>query len=149
MTDVALKWNNALGCADLVRAGADLLLDYGMETALIISLFTWRRANDDDPLPVRGMDRKGWWGDSFSPIANDKIGSRRWLLQRAKALPTVFAEVEAYDRELLQWLIDDGVVASIALTYSSPAKGWVSTVVGLPRPGGPDRYRFDYLWSAV
>ena len=37
--------------------------------AVIISLFTWRRAHDDDVLPNAGMSRMGWWGDSFPPVA--------------------------------------------------------------------------------
>jgi len=40
--------------------------------AVMISLFTWRRANPDDALP--GTERMGWWGDTFPTIANDRIG---------------------------------------------------------------------------
>jgi phage gp46-like protein len=149
MSDFALRWNNQLGHADLVMTGADLLVDDGLETAVIISMFTDRRANDDDVLPQPGGDLRGWWGDSYAAIAGDKIGSRRWLLERAKALPSVYAEVQVYDQESLQWLIDDGVVSSVGLAYSSPKLGWLRTVVTLARPSGaPVQYRFDYLWGA-
>ena len=40
--------------------------------AVMISLFTWRRANPDDALPD-GKSRMGWWGDSFPTVANDRI----------------------------------------------------------------------------
>ena len=33
--------------------------------AVVISLFTWARARDDDRL--RGDQRMGWWGETFAP----------------------------------------------------------------------------------
>ena len=50
--------------------------------AVLISLFSWRRSNDDDGVQI--PYRKGWWGDTFSSISGDQIGSRLWLLQREK-----------------------------------------------------------------
>lgn len=79
--------------------------------AVMISLFTWRRANPDDDLP--GDLRQGWWGDAFPPVANDRIGSRLWLLSRAKLLPETAAKAREYAREALQWLVDDGVAARV------------------------------------
>lgn len=79
--------------------------------AVMVSLFTWRRANPDDDLP--GDLRMGWWGDAFAPIANDRIGSRLWLLSRAKLLPETAARAKEYAEEALQWLIDDGVAARV------------------------------------
>ena len=45
--------------------------------AVMISLFTWRRANPDDelPEPSGSAQRMGWWGDSFPTVANDRIAS--------------------------------------------------------------------------
>ncbi len=48
--------------------------------AVLISLFTWRRANADDTLPDPRGFRMGWWGDTYPVVANDRIGSRLWLL---------------------------------------------------------------------
>lgn len=79
--------------------------------SVMVSLFTWRRANPDDDLP--GDLRMGWWGDTFAPIANDRIGSRLWLLSRAKLLPETAALAKEYAEEALQWLIEDGVAARV------------------------------------
>lgn len=81
--------------------------------AVLISLFTWRRANPDDELP--GGDKYGWWGDSFPQIANDRIGSRLWLLLRSKLTNQTVIQAREYAEEALQWLIDDGVAASISV----------------------------------
>lgn len=79
--------------------------------AVLVSLFTWRRANADDILP--GDLRMGWWGDSFPAVPNDRIGSRLWLLSRAKLLPETAARAKEYAEEALRWLVDDGVAARI------------------------------------
>lgn len=74
--------------------------------AVIISLFTWRRAANDDP--VDDEQRYGWWGDSFLAVAHDRIGSRLWLLQRVRLNEQTRLDAEYYAREALQWLIEDG-----------------------------------------
>ena len=48
--------------------------------AVVISLFTWRRAEPDDNADVP----MGWWGDTWPAVQNDRYGSRLWLLQRSK-----------------------------------------------------------------
>ncbi|MNE55848.1 Phage protein GP46 [compost metagenome] len=85
--------------------------------AVIISLFTWRRAATDDP--VDDDERFGWWGDSYPATADDRIGSRLWLLRRVKLTAQTQRDAEFYAREALQWLLDDGHV--IDLEVSSEA----------------------------
>ena len=79
--------------------------------AVLISLFTWRRANPDDKLPAEA--RQGWWGDSYPVQPNDRIGSRLWLLGRSKLTAETVRQAREYAIEALQWLMDDGVVARV------------------------------------
>jgi len=79
--------------------------------AVIISLFTHRRARADDLLP--SDDMQGWWGDTFAPVANDQIGSRLWLLSRSKLTTETAERAREYALEALQWLLDDGVAARV------------------------------------
>lgn len=83
--------------------------------AVIISLFTWRRANPSDELPDVGpqAQRMGWWGDSFPVVPNDRIGSRLWLLSRAKLTNETLARAKEYADEALKWMVDDGVAARV------------------------------------
>ena len=80
--------------------GADWLLqqpslagDDGLDTAVILSLFSdaRARAGDDTPAPD---DLRGWWGDAFAAKTGDRFGSRLWLLGRRKQLPSVLAEAK-------------------------------------------------------
>lgn len=85
--------------------------DEELVRAVIISLFTWRRALPDDELP--GIDRFGWWGDTFPNVASDRIGSRLWLLVRAKLTDETVLRARDYAIEALQWMIEDGVAARV------------------------------------
>ncbi|EEE2001889.1 hypothetical protein CI266_002187 [Salmonella enterica subsp. enterica serovar Kotte] len=117
MRDAGLVWRDGRG--ELVIVDGDLLADVSVNTAIILSYFTDRRAEPGDELPGGGVDRRGWWGDSFR---NEPIGSRLWLLSREKSLPDVLNRAAAYARESVQWLINDGYVKKIVVTASSPEK---------------------------
>ncbi|WP_016702010.1 phage GP46 family protein [Pseudomonas chlororaphis] len=88
-------------------------LHRALTRAVLISLFTWRRAADDDPLDDE--ERFGWWGDSFPTVADDRIGSRLWLLRRVKLTRQTQLDAEFYAREALQWLIDDGHCSAVEI----------------------------------
>lgn len=86
-------------------------LETSLLRAVVISLFTWRRAATDDP--VDDDERFGWWGDSYPTIADDRIGSRLWLLRRVKLTADTQRDAEFYAREALQWLLDDNQVLEV------------------------------------
>lgn len=113
--------------------------------AVIISLFTWRRANPDDELP--GDLKQGWWGDSFPPVANDRIGSRLWLLSRAKLLPETVARARDYAEEALAWLIEDGVASRVEVEAERQGLGTLALVCRIYKTGGtPIDIRFTDAW---
>lgn len=92
--------------ADISNFQADELVQ-----AVQISLFSWRKSEDDDG--IKAPKRQGWWGDTFASVQGDRIGSRLWLLQREKVLPSVMRRAEEYAKQALQWLIDDHLVEGI------------------------------------
>ncbi|WCT72046.1 phage GP46 family protein [Sphingomonas naphthae] len=147
MTDIALTWRDALMEADIALDGARLATDDGLLTAILISLFTDAPARPDDVLPAEGA-RGGWWGDAVPAQAGDVIGSRLWLLSRAKRLADVAVVARGYAEEALKWLLDDGVVAAIAV--ETAAAGDVLAIgVTVTRPAGGGRQRYDFTWSAT
>lgn len=115
--------------------------------AVIISLFTWRRANPDDDLP--GDMKMGWWGDSFPPVANDRIGSRLWLLTRAKLLPETLRRAKEYAEESLRWLIDDGVAQRVDVEVERQGLSTLALACRIYRSDGsaPIDIRFPDAWS--
>ncbi|NWB89837.1 phage GP46 family protein [Pseudomonas agarici] len=89
-------------------------LKAALTRSVLISLFTWRRANSNDP--IDDDERFGWWGDSFPVVSDDRIGSRLWLLRRVKLTARTQLDAQFYAREALQWLIDDGHCSAIEIT---------------------------------
>lgn len=149
-TDVLFLWDG-LG-ADLVIVQNDLATDGGLQTAVLLSLFSDRRAAETDVLPDGQTDRRGWWGDVLSEIDQDRIGSKLWLLGREKELPAVLLRAETYAREALQWLLDDRVAEAITVTASMgrPVRpGWLILEVSIRRPAQtPVTFRFAHAWTA-
>lgn len=108
---------------------------------VMISLFTWRRAEDGDDVPD-GASRRGWWGD-------DTLGSRLWLLGRRKITAETLSDARAYAEEGLAWLVEEGIAESVDVSVVRAGVEAVITVT-IHRPGlDPDVVRFDRLWSAL
>ncbi len=149
MSDLALRWSSTEFAADLAVEANDLVRDDGLETAVLLSLFTDRRADDGDPLPDAQTDRRGWWGDDVPPIEGDRIGSRLWLLSREKESQGTLSRVEEYSREALRWLIDDLVVERVDVRAEIPRRGMLGLSVTIYRPqADPVTYRFNKAWAA-
>lgn len=113
--EIKIIWDNDLFQGDLFYENGDLIYDQGLQTAVYISLFTDRRADDDDILPdSQSTDKRGWWGDLASPdVEGDQIGSRLWLLERSKTTADVLVRAKEYVEECLEWLIEDGIASDI------------------------------------
>jgi len=145
--DIALIPQNGDFSADIALLGADLQTDEGLRTACIISLFSDARAAPDDELPQESADRRGWWGDAYADVPGDVTGSKLWLLARSKQTQATLNAAQNYAQTCLQWLIDDGVASSVTVAPSIPEPMWLGLSIGIQRPSGPDRSRFDFVWS--
>lgn len=109
-------------------------IEAGLIRAVMISLFTWRRAATDDP--VDDEELYGWWGDSYPAIADDRIGSRLWLLRRVKLTQSTQRDAEFYANEALRWLLDDGHVIGIEITSEKVDISRLNLIVILTIVGG-------------
>lgn len=115
-----------------------------LERAVVISLFTWRRADAGDL--VDGNEWQGWWGDAFPAVTNDRIGSKLWLLRRRTITPQTLRDAQRFCEEALQWLVDDGHVAEVTVTITRAAATRLGAQVLLQRPDGdPLPLSFDNL----
>lgn len=139
-----------------LEAGIDYALnniglteDDGLDTAVILSLFTDRRAEPGDVIPDGSDDKRGHWSDSFPIIEGDLQGSRLWLLNREKQLPEVMNDAKSYCEESLAWMIEDGVARSVTVTVTNPRNGILHAQIQIAKPDGTNnQYQFDNFWSA-
>lgn len=155
MTDIALVWNAAEGIADLAMNGPDLLTDNGLETAVILSLFSDRLAQPGDSIPDGTSDRRGWWGDmpiaaseqDTTPPATAIYGSRLLLLDRGLGTTQTLRQAEAYAREALAWMTADGVAGAVSATATFPRTGTIALSITIEQAGGAQTY--SYAWAAT
>lgn len=133
---------------DWALDGPQLAVDDGLKTAVIISLFTDRRATAADTLPDAGSDRRGWFGDDYSGIEGDQIGSHLWLLAREKQTAETLEKARRYALDSLAWLKADGVVESVAVQASWLRAGVLLLEIDIERADSTSaRYRFEHFWS--
>jgi phage gp46-like protein len=149
MADIALAFTSIRG-GDLVLAGQDLARDDGLASAVLVSLFTDRRA---DPEQLRAdeskTDLRGWWGDFKPPVEGDQTGSLLWLLRREKQTRETLARARQYAEQALAWMIEDRIAKTVAVSTEYGGLGIMYIGVEITRPDSTRvRYQYDYEWAA-
>jgi phage gp46-like protein len=148
MSDIALlpTRSDSGDTFDFALSKNDFLLEEGLRTAVIISLFTDKRVSKEEIQD--GQEQKGWWADTLSEIQGDQIGSKLWLLEREKQTNEVLTRAIEYATEALAWLIEDEVASKVDVTASYPSRGILAIGVVITRPNGEKlNYAFDNAWK--
>jgi phage gp46-like protein len=131
---------------DGVAVDAGMMPTEPLVRAAVVSLFTWRRARPDDELP--GSQRMGWWGDSFASVEGDRIGSRLWLLARAKLTVQTINRAREYAHEALAWLVDDGVASRVEVDVERLGVDGIAMACRITRSDGRAvDLRFSNVWE--
>ncbi|MFM0135104.1 phage GP46 family protein [Caballeronia grimmiae] len=147
MSDITIVWDVANGRGDWQQLGPDLRTGNDLQTAVLLSLFTDRVANSDDVIPDGTGDPRGWWGDVDDETP---IGSRLWLLDRSKQTQEVLNNARDYITEALQWLVDDGVVASMDVQTEWTRDTFLGAQIVLYQPAGPGVVlTFAWAWQQI
>lgn len=145
--DILLEWNPALAAGDWTIANGGIASSQtgsdDLKSAVLVSLFTDRVAPVGYVGPNGDTDPRGWWGDTYEA---SPIGSRLWMLARAKKTnsTTILQQARTYCLEALQWLLDDGIAASVSVNtfwFTSTALG---ITVSIKKPAGQ---AFGYAWT--
>lgn len=149
MSDIKTIFDATLLRGDFGQDVTGLVLtDLGLDTAVIISLFTDRRANDYDELPDENGGRRGWWGDALLEDDGDQIGSRLWLISRELQTDETLNRAQEYVEEALAWIVDKGVAQSVSVECWWVRAGMLGIHVVIKEPGGIKLDRnYEYVWS--
>jgi phage gp46-like protein len=147
MSDISTVWSRDFARGDWAAGGADLQAGNDLETAILISIFTDRETAPDDVISDGTTDPRGWIGDAGEDY---KIGSRLWLLTRAKQTTETLQRASDYIAEALQWLIDDGVVARFDITVEWTRPSMLGAlVVAYKGDGTETSMNFSWVWKAI
>jgi len=125
----------------------DLAGDDTLETSVFISLFTDRRASLEE-LPPGHTRRRGWWGDIYSEVPGDQIGSKIWTLDRSKVTSETLAlfETRAYDG--LRWMEEDGVASSVTVECGIDDEKRILLTIRIQRPDRTEPEKYGLIWDA-
>jgi phage gp46-like protein len=146
MPDITTVWSPELGRGDWNLLGADLQSGSDLQTAVYISIFTDRVANSDDTIPDESANPRGWWGDD----PQYPIGSRLWLLDRAKQDQATLTRAVDYIVEAVQWLIDDGVVARFDIFCEWTRASLLGVqLTAYKKDGNIEAMNFAWTWKGV
>lgn len=140
MTDVAIKQVGAE--FDIGFGLSDIELDDGLETAVIISLYSDARISLSE-LPKGHNSVRGFWGDALEN--NVRTGSKLWLVDRATTVVEVRDKLKDYAKESLVWMIEEGMASDVEVSGEIVSSQQINLTVTIIRPDG-ESY-FDFLWS--
>lgn len=147
MSDTTTVWNVSRSRGDWVLDGAMLATGSDLSTAILISVFTDRVANPDDVIPDGSNDPRGWWGDLGETVP---IGSRLWLLERAKQNDDTLQRAYDYLTECLQWLLDDGVVAKFDILVEWTRDSMLGAqILAYRKDDTTETTAFTWAWNGI
>lgn len=147
MTDIVLEFNDSVKEYDVSILSGDLKTGNDLEAAVIVSLFTWARAEADEV--DEGSPRYGWWGDRIDEDSTDNTGSKLYLLKREKITEETIARAKEYIEQALQWMITDSVASAgtVTIERDSNDKNRVNASVVITRGDRTRTMNFNDLWS--
>lgn len=128
--------------ADLALEAGDLALEHGLRTAVVTSLFSDARAEDQDALPPEESSRRGFWAD----VAPDRYGSLLWLLQREKVTKSTLERARQYARNALQWMVQEGIAERVEVEATVLSTFTIGLTIRIHR--GRAR-RWSALWDGT
>jgi phage gp46-like protein len=143
VTDITTVWMPEQGRGDWALLGAQLQSGSDLATAVLISFFSDRAAKPGDVIPDGTGNRRGW------PCNDDPqfpLGSRLWLLSRAKQTQKTLQDAQDYLQESVAWLIADLVVSRFDIQASWARPGMLSVVVTAFMPDGTVQPLGTYNW---
>lgn len=150
MADIRTTWLGGDTLCTWSTTGADLTADDGLETAVLISLFTDAPATAQEAALAGAGDRRGWWADAYAEVDGDVIGSKLWLLRREKRTAATLERARQYAAAALGWLVTDGVAQSVEVTAEVLQTDVLALQVVIKRRSEPAaKYRFEQFWKGA
>lgn len=143
MSDILIA-KDSDGVFDISIANGQLVTTNGLDTAIYMSLFTEKRATEDQI--KEPSQRRGWVGNELNDDVTYEIGSYLWLLDQAIINQDTANLGEAYISDCLQWMITDGLVGSITVDSIIQSDKIVFNLTFLRNDGSELSYVLD-LWD--
>jgi phage gp46-like protein len=123
---------------DIAYTDRDIVIDGGLSTAVYISLFTDGYDSDSG--------EGGYWGDT---VGGDPRGSLLWTVAREVISPTLPVRIKKICEDALQWLIDDGIASTVAVTVTVSGQFALTISIDIKQADASTlSLEYSYNWNA-
>ena len=142
--DVKLTQAPQTGLIDISIVKDDFEIEKGLETMVLISLFSDARED------ARTNDPRGWWGAS---VQNEdqlgaQFGSKLWLMLREKQTDENQVRIREWCLESLLWMIDLEIADTVDAEVSYPRESLVQIGIQISRGDRePMDFKYKFLWD--
>lgn len=126
MSQIAVFFGKTLGLSSsgfdlgIDAATAHLAVTGDLSTSIALSLLTDKRSAEG--LVPAGVDRRGWWGDTYAE-PGDGFGSWLWCLEGRPKNQETLDLADSFVRDALRWLIEDGIADRLEIEKQFAAPG--------------------------
>lgn len=145
MANGAGFFDTGANCPDLVIENGQIKFENGLETAVMISLFSDRYVSPEN-LPSGINESRGWWADDVISDDGDLIGSELWIYERGKITPQTANQMRDAAKASLDWMLESGLAKSVNVTSSVVTGERIDLFIEIARPEG-DNIPFKFVWD--
>ena len=117
----------------------------GFDTALNLSMLTYGRAPASRV--VKPENRRGWLGNTVSPVIGRNIGSLMWLLNQRRLRQATLNEAISFSREALNWIVEDGLAQKIEVTGTIIPQTGIQLAITITALNGETETYYINLWE--
>ncbi|MDH5633599.1 MAG: phage GP46 family protein [Gammaproteobacteria bacterium] len=128
------------GETELPSESDDLATSDGLDEAILISLFTDARV-DDESLLDDPHDKRGHWADTY---LDEPIGSKLWLLDRSKITDETLRKAREYAIEALRWMVPAGLAKAVDCSTARIRSDGIGVTVAITLPDDSIYYSNTY-----
>lgn len=142
MTDVLLYQTDDNG--EITIENGDVALSPGLDTAAYLSLFGGNWKDDGSQ-----NNRKTWWGNLSETEPPRRYRSEtQYLLGTVPAIPRNLRRIEDAAERDLQWLLDESIASSVAVSASLIGLNRVKIEVSIKAEGAESQFNYTENWRA-
>ena len=119
----------------------DLVPVEGMESAILVSLFTDQRLDESQmDIPI---NRGGWFGNALTP--NRELGSKLWAYDNARITSGLVGNIRDCAKRSFDWMNQDNLTRKTSVSVA--LKGQQITIITtLTARGDKVGHDYAYLW---
>lgn len=141
-----IKLTNKTGTYDIDFEDGDFLIDRGLETALVVSLLSDRRANEAQI--AQPEFRRGWIGDLVTSLPGYKLGSHLWLYEQSRTTQETLTGIEDAAKKALDWMLDAELILNVEASATFVVSdSSVLLKITVTSPNGSTSTRAFNLWK--